>query len=387
MFDGRPVTSSDQWYKERKPELQRLFEHYMYGEIPSAPSLAGDAFTVTRQDVGFMDGKATLKEVSIRLGSAGVPELHLLLIVPNDRAGQVPVFLGLNFLGNHTVVADPKVALPTVWVPRNPPGSVNNRATDASRGAQVDVWAVDDVIQRGYALATIYCGDIAPDHPGRDDGVFPFFLKPGESRPGPNDWGAIAAWAWGLSRGVDYLRTNPDIDPARIAVVGHSRLGKAAIVAAAFDDRIALVIPHQAGCGGTAPSRGKIGESVQRINTSFPHWFDAEFKTFNTQPERLPFDQNGLIALVAPRPVLLTNASGDLWANPAGQFEVLLRGRAHLSASRRGRPRCQRLPPPNTLVKSTLGYHIRPGKHSMGREDWKVFLEYADAHLKKSNGR
>ena len=221
------------------------------------------------------------------------------------------------------MVDDPKVALPTVWVPERGPGVKNNRATDAGRGTQVDVWAVEEVIGRGYALATFYCGDVAPDHPGHADGVFPHFLKPGQSKPGPHDWGAVAAWAWGFSRAVDYLATDPDIDAARIAVVGHSRLGKAAIVAAAFDERIALVIPHQAGCGGTAPSRGKVGESVKRINTSFPHWFDAEFKNFNDQPERLPFDQNCLVALVAPRPVLFTNAVVDTWANPEGQFQVL----------------------------------------------------------------
>src|SRR5207302_10341184 len=152
---------------------------------------------------------------------------------------------------------------------------------------------------------------------------------------------------------------------SRIAVVGHSRLGKAALVAGAFDERVALVIPHQAGCGGSAPSRGKVGESVQRINTSFPHWFDDEFKNFNDQPERLPFDQHELVALVAPRPVLFTNATGDTWANPEGQFQVLQAAEPVYRMLGEGGLDARSMPGTNTLFNSTLGYHIRHVKHSM----------------------
>src|SRR5205823_7658808 len=193
------------------------------------------------------------------------------------------------------------------------------------------------------------------------DGVRAYSLKSGSVKPGPDAWGAVAAWAWGLHRAVDYLAGDKDIDRGRIAAVGHSRLGKAAIVAAAFDERIALAIPHQAGCGGTAPSRGKVGESVTRINTSFPHWFDAEFKNFNDQPERLPFDQNCLVALVAPRPVLLTNATEDTWANPEGQFQVLQAAEPVYRMLGAGGLDARSMPGTNTLVNSTLGYHIRPG--------------------------
>jgi hypothetical protein len=377
-FDGKPVTSPEQW-AARRDELKSLFAYYMYGAMPPRPE--NEHFAVARQDRDFLGGKATLKEVTIDLGTPDAPKIHLLLFVPSARPRPAAVFLGLNFMGNHSVVDDPKIALPEVWMPERGPGVKANRATDAGRGTQADVWAVDEVIGRGYALATFYCGDVAPDHPGLADGVFPHFLKPGQTKPGPHDWGAVAAWAWGLSRAVDYLVTDRDIDPGRIACVGHSRLGKAAIVAAAFDERIALVIPHQAGCGGTAPSRGKVGESVTRINTSFPHWFDTEFKSFNDQPERLPFDQHCLVALVAPRPVLFTNATLDTWANPEGQFQVLQAAEPVYKLLGAGGLGARAMPPDNTLVDSTLGYHIRPGKHSMGREDWAVFLRFADLHL------
>jgi hypothetical protein len=152
-------------------------------------------------------------------------------------------------------------------------------------------------------------------------------------------------------------------------------------LAAALDERIALTIPHQAGCGGTAPSRGKVGESVKRINDGFPHWFNAEFKKFNEQPERTPFDQNGLVALCAPRPVLFSNAVEDQWANPGGQFEVLQAADPVYRWLKAGGLDAKTMPELNRLVKSKLGYYIRPGKHSMTAGDWEVFLEFADAHL------
>jgi predicted O-methyltransferase YrrM len=187
-----------------------------------------------------------------------------------------------------------------------------------------------------------------------------------------------------VHRAVDYLVSDKEIDAERIAVVGHSRMGKAALVAAAFDDRIALAIPHQAGCGGTAPSRGKVGESVKQINDRFPHWFDAEFKAFNDHPDRLPFDQHSLVALVAPRPVLFTNAVEDTWANPEGQFAVLVAADPVYRLLGVEGIATKTMPETNHLIDSRLGYHIRPGKHSMGREDWKVFLAFADKHLKNS---
>src|SRR5204863_8370121 len=197
----------------------------------------------------------------------------LLLVTPNHGPKRAPVFVGLNFCGNHTLLTDPKIALPAGWMPKSCPGCTNNQATEAGRGAQVDVWALEQSIDRGYAVASFYHGDVDPDKPDFTDGVHPFYLKPGQTQHGLHDWGTIAAWAWGLSRAVDYLITDKDIDSKRIAVVGHSRYGKTALLAAAFDERFALAIPLQAGCGGTAPSRGKVGESVKQINNGFPHWF------------------------------------------------------------------------------------------------------------------
>src|SRR5690242_6877579 len=277
MSSGGRVATREEWVKQRRPELKALFQHYMYGTFPPAP--AQNHFNVERVDKHFFNGKATKKEITISLGSASnSPSIQLLLVIPNavpsapkPKPRAYPVFVGVNFCGNHTLVTDTNVALPGTWMPKNCPGCVDNRATDAGRGSQVDSWALEQSIDRGYAVATFYYGDVEPDRPDATEGIRACLKL-------TNDTGAIAAWAWGLSRAVDYLVTDPDIDARRIAVVGHSRNGKAAALAAAFDERIAIAIPLQAGCGGTSPSRGQTGESVKVINEKFPHWFNSEFK-------------------------------------------------------------------------------------------------------------
>jgi len=371
MMNGQKVTSREQWLQERRPELKALFQHYMYGWFPPPVPVQG---VVTYTDPHFFEGKATLKLVTLKLDAAGAPETHLLMVIPNHRAGPAPVFLGMNFNGNHAVVTETHVPLPTSWMPGQEPLAANHRALEAVRGTQVHVWELEQSVERGYAVATLYCGDVEPDTTNAVGGVRESIRQP----KSPDEWGTIAAWAWGLQRVVDYLVTDPDIDKKHIAVVGHSRLGKAAMLAGAFDDRVAMVIPLQAGCGGTAPSRGTVGESVERINTVFPHWFCDEFKKFNTQPDLLPFDQNCLIAMCAPRPVLLAAAVEDTWANPAGAFEMLKAADPVYRLLGADGLAVETMPETNKLVDSNLGFFIRPGKHSMTKLDWRFLLDFAD---------
>jgi hypothetical protein len=381
MFNGERVTSKRQWIDKRRPELKALFQHYMYGYLPPSVKIQS---RVEHEDTKAFDGKATLREVAISFGPPETPPIHLLVVVPNKRKGPVPVFVGINFCGNHAIVKDPAIRLPTAWMYPHIPGVKDNRATEAGRGKQIDVWALEQSIDRGYAVATFYNGDIDPDQKDVREGIQPYLLKKA-GKHGPHDWGTIAAWVWGVHRVVDYVCTQLDFDWNRIAVVGHSRLGKTAILAAALDERIALAIPHQAGCGGTSPDRNDNpkAESVKRINTSFPHWFNDTFKQFNDQTDKMPFDQHCLLALMAPRPVLLSNAVEDQWANPDGQFRMLqaadpvyrFLGVTGLEA--------KRMPSLGKLIDSPLGYYIRPGKHSMTKEDWKIFLDFADKRLGK----
>jgi hypothetical protein len=377
MLDGRRVANREQWEKERRPELKELFQHYMYGYLPPPMPVIGK---IERTDPKALGGNATLREVTLSFGPPGTPPIHLLLVIPNKHSGPAPVFMGMNFAGNHTVLNDPAIRLPTVWMPARQPGVKDNRATDAGRGSQVDVWALEQSVDRGYAVATFYSGDVDPDRPDKREGIQPHIAQLGITHPGPDDWGTIAAWAWGIQRAVDYLVTVPELDKSRIAVFGHSRLGKTALLAAAFDDRIALAIPHQAGCGGTAPSRSlnPKAETVKQINTNFTYWFDGVFKQFNNHPERLPFDQNCLVALCAPRAVLISAATDDQHANPAGQFDVAKAAAPVYRMLGAGGLDAHQMPSAGTLIKSRLGYYLRSGKHSTTPEDWKAFLDYAD---------
>lgn len=388
MFNGRRVASKEEWLSQRRPELQALFQHYMYGRIPPKPERAEFKTEAVYKDC--LGGKATLKVVRISFGAANAPAIDLLVLVPNARKGPAPVFLGMNFCGNHALLNDPRIPLTRGWVYSSCRGCTDGHATEAGRGSQADDWALEQTIDRGYALASFCSSDIDSDRADVSDGVYKWLAQTGggpDAKPEPHDRGTIAAWAWGFHRAVDYLVTDGDLHPKRIVAVGHSRNGKTALLAAAFDERIAISIPLQAGCGGTAPSRGKVGESVKQINKNFPHWFNAQFKKFDDQPERLPFDQHCLIALVAPRPVLLPNALEDAWANPGGQFEMLAAAEPVYKFLGAGGLEAKEMPPLGKLVDSPLGYFIRAGKHSMTREDWKVFLDFADRHLGPPGGQ
>jgi hypothetical protein len=381
MFDGRRVSSPDQWFKERRPELKALFQHYMYGAIPPKP--AHVQVTNLGEYHDFLGGKATFKLVRLEMGSAKAPQIDLMLVMPNERPGPAPVFLAMDFCGNHALTSDPRVPLARSWLGNGCAGCSNGAATEAARGSQAADWPLAEIVRRGYALAAFCSGDVDPDRGDVSDGIYAWLAAGDPARNKPADRGTIAAWAWGFHRCVDYLVTEPGVDAHRIAALGHSRNGKTALLAAAFDERIAMAFPHQAGCGGSAPSRGKTGESVKAINGAFPHWFNAQFKQFNDAPERLPFDQNCLVALCAPRPVLFSAAEGDQWANPAGQFQVLQAADPLYRFLGTKGLASKEIPPRGQLVDSPLGYYVREGKHSMTSDDWTVFMNFADAQWRK----
>jgi dienelactone hydrolase len=381
MLNGRPVVSRTQWVKERRPELKALFEHYMYGAIPPKPARAVARNLGEYHD--FLGGKATLKLVRLETGPTKAPRIDLMLVVPNERTGPAPVFLAMDFCGNHALTADPRVPLARTWMGSSCKGCTNNAATEAARGSQAADWPLAEIVRRGYALAAFYSGDVDSDRKEVSEGIYAWLAGGDQAKNNPTNRGTIAAWAWGFHRCVDYLVTEPGVDAHRIAALGHSRNGKTALLAAAFDERIAIAFPHQAGCGGSAPSRGTNGESVKAINDHFPHWFNAQFKQFNDAPERLPFDQNCLVALCAPRPVLFSAAEGDQWANPAGQFQVLKAADPVYRFLGTGGLSAKEMPPRGQLVDSPLGYYVREGKHSMTTNDWAVFMNFADRQWRK----
>lgn len=385
LLDGQRVTTAEQWKNERAPELKSLFQHYEYGTLPLPAKVEA---TLDREDKAALGGKATLREITLALAEPEGAKIHLLLVIPTVRQRPSAVFLGLNFHGNQALVADPLVRIPEGLKPKS------GETPEQSRGTEVDTWALDQSIERGYAIASFWNGDVVPDDQMAAEAVLAKLRPAGQAGRQPGDCATIAAWAWCLQRAIDYLVTLPELDSRRIALAGHSRNGKTAMLAGAFDDRVALVIPSQAGCGGTAPCRvskdlsepqangRSIVETVQRINTSFPHWFCGNFKAFDQEPERLPFDQDCLIALCAPRPLLLSCATEDRWANPPGQFAMLRAADPVYRLLSGEGIDATGMPDEGKLIASRLGYYIRPGKHSMTRGDWKAWLDYADAWMK-----
>ena len=385
MFDGSKVSSAEEWRERRRPELRALFEEYVYGRYPQAKADAKDAAPQAKmlfEDAHAFGGVGTLKEVELTFGPPEWPKIYLLVATPNDRT-PAPCFVGMNFGGNHLLLDDQRIRLPQAWIPDRYPGVVEHRATDAGRGAQADSWPLAEIVKRGYAVATFYCGDIQPDRPDVREGMRATLP---EQPADDAETATIMWWAWGLHRAIDYLVDDPAIDAKRIAVVGHSRLGKTALLAGAFDERVALTVANQAGCGGSGPSRHRDAkaETVAIITKNFPHWFAANFAKFGDDPSRLPVDQNCLVALCAPRAVLFTAAEDDRWANPTGQFEVLqaatpayeLLGVAGLQADA--------MPAADAplLGEGRLGYWFRSGEHSMTPADWKFYMDFADRQLK-----
>jgi len=381
--DGSKVTTAEQWKTSRRAEVLKLFEQHVYGRRPG--KLAETKFEVKSVERGVLGGKAVRKQITLHLLGVTQPEkLHVLMYLPADATTPVPVFVGYNFNGNHTIHADPGIDLATGWMHEaNGPGVENHRATEAGRGTSASRWAVDDILGRGYGLVTAYYGDLEPDHAeGWKTGIRAKLDADQHGRPlALGDWSAISAWAWGLSRIMDYLETDDDVNTNQVAVMGHSRLGKTSLWAGATDERFAITISNNSGCGGAALSRRAFGETVTRINTSFPHWFCQQHKAYNDNEAACPVDQHELIALMAPRPVYVASAAEDLWADPRGEFLGAKHAEPVFALFGKGGLGVDAQPVVNTPVGDFIGYHVRTGKHDVTAYDWEQYLNFADRHF------
>jgi len=373
--DGRAVTSPADWTK-RRAELMDLFANHVYGKTPVGRPEAM-RFEPRKKITDFLNGKATLEEIRIHFTAAETgPFLDLLLIKPNQiPEGGAPTFLTLNFAGNHTLHPSPEITLSTNWMRSSADDKkeglvVDDRATEKARGSRVSRWPVEKLIDAGTALASFYYGDIDPDFDdGFENGIHAIFGK-----PKPDEWGSIGAWAWGASRAMDYLETDNAIDQKRVAIFGHSRLGKTALWAGAQDERFSLVISNNSGCGGAALSRRCFGERVARINTSFPHWFADTFVQYNENEAALPVDQHQLIALIAPRMVYVASAVEDEWADPKGEFLAAKHaGPVYDLLGKKGLE-VDDQPELNKPVGDSVRYHIRDGKHDVTGYDWEQYI-------------
>lgn len=383
--DGKSVTSRALWEDTRRPEILEHFQSKVYGRSPATCKIRWE--TVSKK-TDAIKGKAIRREVDLIMQSGSQSTTMRLLIYTPKSLSNAPVFLGLNFQGNHTIDPSEDISITTNWV-RNRGEVKNNRATEATRGSVAGGrWPLETIIDRGYGLVTIYYGDIDPDFAdGFKNGIHPQFEQQMKPVPQGERWGSIAAWAYGLSRAVDYFEQDDAIDANRVAVIGHSRLGKTALWAGATDSRFKLVISNNSGCGDAALSRRAIGETVGQINTSFPHWFCDNYLEYNNNENACPVDQHMLIGLIAPRAVYVASATGDRWADPRGEFLSCVHADPIcrlLGTSGMGdhQPPVEFPMAEAPINSGHIGYHLRTGKHDVTDYDWAQYLDFADRHVR-----
>ena len=382
--DRAKATTPQQWQAAVRPHQLRLLEQFVYGRRPAAVPVVAE---VVERESAF-DGRATRVQARLRLGDR--PDAHateVLLYIPTSPATasapkKFPVFLHLNFAGNHAESADADIRLPLhSRTPQATPEAV--AAAEAARGTKAVGWPIQKILQRGYATATATSADFYPDNKdGQAQSVLPGLgYAATVAQRAADEPGSLGAWAWGLSRILDWLVTLPEIDPERVIVVGHSRLGKAALWAGAGDERFAMVVSNNSGCGGAALERRNFGETVAKITTRFPHWFCPRLAEFGDREVDLPVDQHTLLAMVAPRPLYVASAVEDRWADPRGEFLGALAAEPAWKLFGLEGLGTTQWPPVDTPIGHQIGYHLRSGKHDLVEYDWLQFANFADRLL------
>ena len=349
MNNGKRVKNARQWTNKRRAEILEIFAQEMYGHIPARPE--GLHFKKMSEETVYK-GLGIRKVVRVYLDKAEQHWFDVLIHLPKNTEHPVPVFAGLNFKGNDA--------------------TLDERASSR--------WPYEQILKEGFGVATAWRDAIEPDGKDSKIGETENVCKDGGVRAWYNkggDWGAISAWAWGLSCIYDYLATDSKIDATKIAVIGHSRLGKTSLWAGANDTRFAMVVSNCSGCCGTAISRRVIGENFARISTSFPHWFTREFDKYMHKEASFPADQHWLASLVAPRPLYIASATEDLWADPKGEWLSAL----HVAPVYKlfGKEGVKEVYPVPDIpdMKGVVAYHVRTGKHDITAFDWEQYVSFA----------
>jgi len=361
---GQSVETPEAWMEQRRPEILSLFANLIYGRVPAPAKPIEVSYEVVLEDKGFMDGMATRKDVKIHLeNTKGRMSMHFLVFVPNNAQKPVPAFFKHSF--NNTQSDDFDAS-------SSRPGFLKNG------------WPLGELFERGYGFCAVYQQDLVRHNEVEFlHSIHKLFYPEGQSFPKSHEWGVLSACAWGASRAMDYLETDPAIDHSRIAIMGHSKMGKATLWTAAQDERFALAISAQSGCAGAALWRRKSGETLKKMVTRFPYWLCRNAWKFVEQEDDLPVDQHMLLACIAPRPVYVHSSTDDTWADSRGEYlsayhasEVYqLLGKKALESSMLpevGKP----------IIESHVGYHIREGGHSIEMYDWQRFMDFADYHLR-----
>jgi hypothetical protein len=378
LANGKPVTDAKTWTNQRRPELIRLFEENQYGRAPGRP--AKMHFEVTEKSAPALEGKATRRQVTVYFSADNNgPKMDLLIYLPAGATQPVPLLLNLGFGANAGAVNDPDIKLGEIWNPRE------KKKIPATRGGGFGRMNVAPLLAKGIGWATFYYGDIEPDFIGGTGlGIRAQYFKPGQTEPAPDEWGAISAWAWGLSRAIDYFETDHDVDAHRIAIMGVSRLGKTVMWEGAHDTRVAAVIASCSGEGGAALSRRIYGETIAHLvaPTRYPYQFAANYAKWANDPRESPVDAHELIALIAPRPVLLQTGSEDGWSDPKGEFIAAVAAEPVYQLFGKQGLGTTEWPAAGQPVLHDIGYFMHAGGHGTLPSDWDVFIKFLEMHLK-----
>ena len=379
----------EEWEMERK-NILKLFEEHIYGAVPPPPDKLEVRLLAEKH--GALNGLAYRREIRIycKMNDGRVHDFDMLLYVPENASGKVPVFVGLNFNGNQANTPDDDVRLT-----RGPAHVAKHWwrsavTTDDKRFEKLDSWNFVEAMQRGYAVATANFNEIFPDNPfGFAKSIYTLFKTPEELAElpeppiAPRNYGAISAWAWGLSRMMDVLEDIPEVDTEKAAVLGHSRLGKTALWAGVNDERFKLVISNNSGCMGAAPSCRVYGERPGHLAYIQRFWFSDKFIEYADREDTLPVDQHQLLALIAPRTVYVASSSEDYGADPYGEFLSAKEAAGIWALYARENDFPDSFPELNKSVGSSVKYHCKTGGHSITAADWQHYYECADKLFKQ----
>lgn len=356
--DGTRITGAEQW-PARRAEIIELFRENVFGRAPVGRP-AGMRFETIGGEEPAFGGLATRRQVRIVYGKTGEGDaaIRLTVYLPAGRESSGCFLLILNR---------------------------KERIISRAESEPTEFWPVEDIVRRGFATAAFHYEDVAADDPKKafDGGVFAALGQAagGEARTG-DSWGTIAAWAWGASRAIDWLKSDAKLSHVPLAVIGHSRGGKTALWCGAQDERVDLTISNDSGCTGAAISRFKTGETVRQINERFPHWFAVNYRKFNDDIGALPVDQHLLLAAIAPRLVYVASAADDAWSDPKAEFHSCVEaGPVFRLLGRQGLSGDDAFPAAGEARDGgDIGYHLRPGGHDLLREDWSRYMDFAARH-------
>ncbi|MBQ9660608.1 MAG: acetylxylan esterase [Bacteroidales bacterium] len=375
--NGRPVTHARQWAK-RRAEIVRIFEENQFGKWPAKkPALRYDV----QQDRG-LDGTAVRKQITLYFSPDNEgPRVDVLLYLPGDAVGPVPILLNLSFSPNNYVVSDPGVKPGRRWDPKT------RTMSEAAPMPGPNPFGMDAIVRKylaeGFGFATLCYTDITPDfNDGNELGLRGLYHTPGASRA-LDDWGSISAWAFGVSCLVDYFEKDPAVDAKRIALTGCSRLGKTTIWTGAKETRIKVVMPSCSGEGGAAMSRRNFGETVAHLaeETRFPYQFCPEYAYWGGHVQQMPMDAHMLVSLIAPRPLLLQTGTTDNWSDPKGEWISLVEARKVYQLLGKDVPASDAFPAAEQPIWHTLGYVMHEGGHGVLPQDWDYYLEFMKRYL------